>query len=115
MKSPKIYKINQSHLSLLQQKDLIPNYQMTNFTQRLRVNGKISAYFNICTVLQDFIKRVKILCLVVTRIVVYQNTLRISLHIVFILFISRQVKKSKNMKIQQVHQKIHTKQFYYFV
>ena len=35
-----------------------------------------------------------------------------SIYIFYILFISRQVQKSKNDKKQQVHQKIHTKQFF---
>ena len=37
-----------------------------------------------------------------------------SIYIFYILFTSRQVQKSKNMKLQEAHQKLHTKQFLLF-
>ena len=36
------------------------------------------------------------LCLIITRIFVYKNVLHINLHILYLLFISRQIPKSKN-------------------
>ena len=53
------------------------------------------------------------LCLVVTRIVVYKNKLHINLHIYYVF--EDKFKYPKIIKIQQVHQEIHAKQFFYFI
>ena len=58
-------------------------------------------------------QKVKILCVLLSHELLCTTLYYTSIYIFYILFISRQVQKS--MKIQQVHQKLQAKQFYYFV
>ena len=54
----------------------------------------------------------KIHCVLLSHELLSTKIYYASIYISYILFISRQFQKCKIMKIQEVHQKIHTKQFF---
>ena len=56
-------------------------------------------------------QKVKIHCVLLSHDLLSTKIYYTSIYIFYLLVISRQVQKSKIIKIQQVHQKIHTKQF----
>ena len=59
-------------------------------------------------------QKVKIHCILLSHELLSTKIYYTSIYIFYLLFISRQFQKCKMMKIQQVHQKIHAKQFILF-
>ena len=62
---------------------------------------------------QELIKKTKSIVLL-SHELLSTKIYHTSINILYILFISRKFQKCKNIKIQQVHQEIHTKQFLLF-